>query len=232
MLKLTLVTSSTFSDLMADAIWLCFSAGGAAVADVAALPVVLLSVPAEPGLLSAVGFAPFAVPAGELSEEDFAPPVEVLSMDDFDLLSLFISPEVWVEDFLSAAGAVLSCACCVMALLPPLSSTVEPDFGAISLACEPGDSRDIEGEVAAPPLSPFMPCASARPVTANNAAAATETRKLFLMEFSSCVVPCGLVPAVKCPRGNASKGPEFHFGLGELRRSQKRIWKDVRNSIA
>ena len=32
MLKFTLVTSSTFSDLMAVAIWLCFSAGGAAVA--------------------------------------------------------------------------------------------------------------------------------------------------------------------------------------------------------
>ena len=52
-LKFTLVTSSTFSCLIAEVIWVRFSAGGAAVAVVAALPVVLLSDAA--GLLSAVG---------------------------------------------------------------------------------------------------------------------------------------------------------------------------------
>src|SRR4051794_31276167 len=46
MLKLTLVVSWIFSDLMADAIWVCFSAGGAAVAEVAALPVVCELAPA------------------------------------------------------------------------------------------------------------------------------------------------------------------------------------------
>src|SRR3954451_18840769 len=46
-LKFTLVVSWIFSDLMAETIWLRFSAGGAAVAEVAALPVVdcLASVP-------------------------------------------------------------------------------------------------------------------------------------------------------------------------------------------
>ena len=41
MLKLTLVVSWIFSDLMAETIWVRFSAGGAAVAEVAALPVVV-----------------------------------------------------------------------------------------------------------------------------------------------------------------------------------------------
>src|ERR1700712_4159805 len=40
-LKLTLVVSWIFSERMAETIWVRFSAGGAAVADVAALPVVL-----------------------------------------------------------------------------------------------------------------------------------------------------------------------------------------------
>src|SRR4030088_414737 len=45
---------------MAEAIWVCFSGGGAGVAEVAALPVVLLSVLLEPVLLSAAaGFALF-----------------------------------------------------------------------------------------------------------------------------------------------------------------------------
>jgi hypothetical protein len=118
--------------LIADAIWLCFSAGGAAVAEVAALPVVLLSVLVEPALLSAVGFAPFALPAGAFSDEDFAAPAAVLSEDDLDLLSLFISPDVRVVD-LSVAAPALSCACWGVDLLPAFSSAVEPDFGAISL---------------------------------------------------------------------------------------------------
>jgi hypothetical protein len=53
-LKFTFVTSSTFSCLTAEVIWVRFSAGGAAVAEVAALPVVLLS--EVEGLVSAVGF--------------------------------------------------------------------------------------------------------------------------------------------------------------------------------
>ena len=40
MLKFTLVVSWIFSDRMAETIWVRFSAGGAAVAEVAALPVV------------------------------------------------------------------------------------------------------------------------------------------------------------------------------------------------
>ena len=43
-----------FSCLIAEVIWVRFSAGGAAVAEVAALPVVLLS--EVEGLVSAVGF--------------------------------------------------------------------------------------------------------------------------------------------------------------------------------
>src|SRR3954467_2177765 len=72
MLKFTLVTSSTFCCRIADTIWVRFSAGGAAVADVAALPVVapaLLSVPAAllsvaPDLLSVP--AALLEPAGEV----------------------------------------------------------------------------------------------------------------------------------------------------------------------
>src|ERR1700682_4282692 len=44
MSKFTLLSSSILSDLIAEEIWVCFSGGGAAVAEVAALPVVLLSV--------------------------------------------------------------------------------------------------------------------------------------------------------------------------------------------
>src|SRR6478752_6336546 len=54
MLKLTFVVSSTFSCLIAETICVCFSAGGAAFAEVAAFPVVLLSDAGD--LVSAVGF--------------------------------------------------------------------------------------------------------------------------------------------------------------------------------
>jgi hypothetical protein len=53
-IEVTFVTSSTFSCLIAEVMWVRFSAGGAAVAEVAALPVVLLS--EVEGLVSAVGF--------------------------------------------------------------------------------------------------------------------------------------------------------------------------------
>src|SRR6266481_2245228 len=42
MLKLTLVVSCIFSERMAETIWVRFSGGGAAVAEVAALPVVVV----------------------------------------------------------------------------------------------------------------------------------------------------------------------------------------------
>src|SRR3954454_2720179 len=77
-LKFTFVTSSTFSCLIAEVIWVRFSAGGAAVARVAAWPVVLLS-KAE-GLVSAVGvFRSFEV---------------VAESDGLVLPSAFISPVV------------------------------------------------------------------------------------------------------------------------------------------
>jgi hypothetical protein len=59
---------------------------GAAVADVAALPVVRLI----PGFAFGGGVLSLLFPAGELSEEVFEPPAGVLSDDDFDLVSLFI----------------------------------------------------------------------------------------------------------------------------------------------
>src|SRR5215204_2922235 len=87
-LKFTFVTSSTFSCLIAEVIWVRFSAGGPAVADVAALPTVLLS--ETEGLVSAVGvFRSF----------------EVVDSDAFALLSGFISPE---GDFVSAVGFFMS----------------------------------------------------------------------------------------------------------------------------
>src|ERR1044071_9776177 len=98
MLKFTLVTSSTFCVLIADTIWVRFSAGGAAVAEVAALPVVapdLLSVPAA--LLSGffASFAALLVLAGGL----VCCAVEGCLLSDFISLAAF-------EPF----GSPLSCA--------------------------------------------------------------------------------------------------------------------------
>src|ERR1700738_3883978 len=87
-LKFTFVTSSTFSCLIAEVIWARFSAEGAAVAEVAALSVVLSEVE---GLDSAVGvFRSFEV---------------VIESDAFVLPSAFVSPAVLPSevDFVSAA---------------------------------------------------------------------------------------------------------------------------------
>jgi hypothetical protein len=93
-LKFTFVTSSTFSCLIAEVIWVRFSAGGPAVAEVAALPTVLLS--EVEGLVSAVGvFRSF----------------EVVDSDAFALLSVFVSPAVVLlseGDFVSAVGFFIS----------------------------------------------------------------------------------------------------------------------------
>jgi len=97
MLKLTFVTSSTFSCLIAETICVCFSAGGAAVAEVAAFPVVLPSGAGD--LVSAVGFF-----------TSFEVGVEVVESDALDLLSAFISPVVLLSevDFVSAVGFFMS----------------------------------------------------------------------------------------------------------------------------
>src|SRR5216684_2726908 len=97
MLKLTFVTSSTFSCLIAETICVCFSAGGAAVAEVAAFPVVLLSEAGD--LVSAAGFF--------MSFEFGA---EVVESDALDLLSVFISPVVLLSagDLVSAVGVFMS----------------------------------------------------------------------------------------------------------------------------
>src|SRR5947199_5372382 len=93
-LKFTLVTSSTFTCLMAEVISVRFSAGGAAVAAAAALPVVLPS--GAEGLLSAVGvFRSFAV---------------VLEAGAFVVSSAFIPPLVLLSavGFVSATGVFAS----------------------------------------------------------------------------------------------------------------------------
>src|ERR1700738_2934679 len=94
MLKLTLVVSSTFSCLIAETICVCFSAGGAAVAEVPAFPVVLLS---EGDLVSAGGvFTSFAVVAGAADSDSFV----LLSTGDFvSAVGVFTSFDV-------VAGAV------------------------------------------------------------------------------------------------------------------------------
>src|SRR6478736_5373256 len=93
MLKLTFVVSSTFSCLIAETICVCFSAGGAAFAEVAAFPVVLLSDAGD--LVSAVGFFTSFEVGGEVVESDA-----------LDLLSAFISPIVVLSevDLVSAVG--------------------------------------------------------------------------------------------------------------------------------
>ena len=63
MLKFTLVVSWIFSDLMAVLIWVRFSAGGAAVAEVAALPVVAGDLVSLAGLRSLVSRHPAAASA-------------------------------------------------------------------------------------------------------------------------------------------------------------------------
>src|SRR5258708_5296882 len=120
MLKFTLVVSGTFSCLIAAEIWVCFSAGGAEVAEVAALPVVvdfaslpglaLSAVVGElPVLLSAV--AGFAAPESEAFDLSaaagvagllsavvgFAVPAAVPESEAFDLLSPVIPPDVLVS---------------------------------------------------------------------------------------------------------------------------------------
>jgi hypothetical protein len=101
-------------------IWVRFSAGGAAVAEVAALPTVLLSVVA--GLLSAVGvFRSFevVVASGAFALPSLISPVVVL-LSDGDLVSavgVFISFQVVESDLLSpfispvVLASGLPCAC-------------------------------------------------------------------------------------------------------------------------
>ena len=91
--KFTLITSSILSCLIAEVIWARFSVGGGAGAEVAALPVVLLS--GAEGLISAVGvFKSFEV---------------VPESSAFALLSAFVSPALLSGgDFVSAVGFVLS----------------------------------------------------------------------------------------------------------------------------
>jgi hypothetical protein len=138
----------------------------------------------EPDLVSAV-----ELPLFEVSEELFDPLVEV-SDEDFVEPFLFISPEVLVDDFVSAEPPLLSCAES-LPLLP--SARPEPDLLSLSRAWVPEDSRDIEPPAeppslleAAPGDSPFappwlVPCAAANPVAANNAAAATEIIRRFFI---------------------------------------------------
>src|SRR4029450_12757782 len=97
MLKLTFVVCSTFSCLISETICVCFSAGGAAVAEVAAFPVVLLSDAGD--LVSAVGFF-----------TSFEVGVEVVESDALDLLSAFSSPVVLLSevDLVSAVGFFMS----------------------------------------------------------------------------------------------------------------------------
>src|SRR5258707_11806012 len=97
MLKLTFVVFSTFSCLIAETICVCFSAGGAALAEVAAFPVVLLSDAGD--LISAVGFFTSFEVGGEVVESEA-----------LDLLSAFISPVVLLSevDLVSAVEVFLS----------------------------------------------------------------------------------------------------------------------------
>src|SRR6267143_749491 len=121
MVKFTFVTSSTFSCLIADVIWVRFSAGGAAVAEVAALPVVLLS--EVEGLVSAVESGAFVLlsafisPLVLVSEAGLVSAVGVFKSFElvlesvaFVLLSAFISPVVLLSgaDLVSAVGFFMS----------------------------------------------------------------------------------------------------------------------------
>src|ERR1700682_2612534 len=108
MLKLSFVTSSTFSCLIAETICVCFSAGGAAVAEVAAFPVVLPSAVGD--LVSAVGDLVSAV-GDFVSAVGFFMSLEwVVESDAFDLLSVLVSAAVLPSagDFVSAVGFFMS----------------------------------------------------------------------------------------------------------------------------
>src|ERR1700712_298348 len=89
-LKFTFVVSSILSCLNADVIWVRFSAGGAAVAEVAALPVVLLS--DEPDLVCAL-FMPSLVPSLDMPSLDCA--LFVLAPDLSSELMLF---DFWLPE--------------------------------------------------------------------------------------------------------------------------------------
>src|ERR1700736_2373686 len=102
MLKFTFVASSILSCLNAVVIWLRFSAGGAAVAEVAALPVVLLSV--EPDLVCAL-MPSFDVPSLDMPSLDCALSLDMPSLDmpSLDCALLVLAPafssEVMLFDF-------------------------------------------------------------------------------------------------------------------------------------
>src|ERR1051325_369660 len=180
MLKFTLVTSSTFCVLIAETIWVRFSAGGAAVAEVAALPVVapaLLSVPAA--LLSGffASFAALLVLAGGL-----VCAVEGCLLSDFISLAAFdpfISPLSWAVAPLFEGGAVSA--------VDPLGAGVLlsafGDGAVLSLfagaALSLFDGAALSDFCAG--ASPFMPCASTWPPPNTSASTATELNREFFI---------------------------------------------------
>src|SRR5882724_6424575 len=119
MLKLTLVVCSIFSDLMAETIWVRFSAGGAAVAVVAALPVVVLcdlvvsvawDLVVSAGLLVWAFMLPLLLSVAPLVSAFMLPVLESRPSAFMPLAPLVVSvSELMLFDF-SPAGDLVSCA--------------------------------------------------------------------------------------------------------------------------
>ena len=190
MLKFTLVVSWIFSDLMAETIWVRFSAGGAAVAEVAALPVVCALLFGR-GRALGMGVAGLAVAAFGLHVLAARSRPSILGriLGAHALRLLALHPVAVLRAL--AAGCALSvdppscrtrpshaglrpscpeCRRCRVASRPTRHRRARTD-GALCCAAEPAE----------PASRPIVPCAFAKPVPAINAAAATEIKKRLVI---------------------------------------------------
>src|SRR6266702_2205770 len=172
MLKFTLVVSWIFSVLMAETIWVCFSGGGAAAAEVAALPVVVCDLAPAAPLVSAFMLPLLSRPSAFMS---LAPLVWVSELMLFDFSPLGDC----VPCALLPDGAFFSLDSAPFMPVLPLSRFIVPD------AAPPDGAVCC---VAAPPDAPSrfvpVPCAFAKPVPAIRAATAAEIKKRLVISIS------------------------------------------------
>ena len=179
MLKLTLVTSSTFSDLIADEIWLCFSGGGAAVAALLSLPPTFVSpvfvsvALVSPDLVSEALVSPVFVPAFW----SVGRPLVSDAVEGDILLSDFVAPALGASsdapDLADAAGVPFAAA---GALLSPAELLGPACAGA-------GVGADWAGAaVGEPPLAPGLWAATNPQLPTSSAA---DINNFFLISISS-----------------------------------------------
>ena len=206
MLKFTLVVSWIFSDLMAETIWVRFSAGGAAVAEVAALPVVVRLAVRVGGRalgLCVVGLRALAVGRSCCRGPRPSCPCRPWPRrSPSSCSSTSTLRPVAVLRALAAPGAFSRTArpsCRTRSPSCPDSAPFMPDVPPLSRCIAPPtrQPRSEDGALCWPrnrrtPRRVPVPCAFAKPVPAISAAAATEIKKRLVIE---CLLTC-----LHCPR--------------------------------